>query len=156
MNVFDLLYKCFDTTRQKIKVDAELSGSILAVAQIGTDQEVAFANSAPQDTQVAVDITKPDNPSQRNQVSVYNPSTVTDLTIKLFAKELTFGGGTQYTFIDFITVPKSQTITGTTINAYIKEFESLFAGVDLRLVISNDTVLGVADAFSAYVRVKAV
>jgi len=132
------------------------SERLLSVTQIGDDQAVAFANSALINTQVNVDIVKPATFSQRYQIVVYNPSTVTDLTVKIFGKCLTFGGDTRYSFYDSFTVLKSQAITGTTINTYVKEIEGIFADTDLRLVVSNVTGLGAADGFSAYVRVKAV
>jgi hypothetical protein len=135
--------------------DVKLTGSITAV-QIGTDQAAVFANSDAANTQVNVDFTKPTASKPRYALSVYNPSTVTDITIKLFSVSLTFVGGTRYSLIDTIIIPKSQAITGTTVNSYKKFIEGLFVGADLRLVVSNNTVLGAAEGFSAYVRLREV
>ena len=69
---------------------------------------------------------------------------------------LTLGADTRYALIDALTIPKAQTVTGTAINTYLKLIEGVFAGADLRLTFSNDTVLGAANGFSAYVRVGEV
>lgn len=126
---------------------------------IGADNAVAFAHSALVNTQVAIDIpvnTVFPSPRDRCVLEVYNPSTVTDITIKLFAKALALGGGTRYCLIDTVTIPKSQAITGTTINAYLKIFEGLFISEDLRIVVSNDTALGAAEGFTATARIREV
>jgi len=139
---------------------------LLAVAQIGTDQTATYANSAAANTQVIISVTKATYPAQRHQIVIYNPSTVTDLTVKIFGKCLVLGDSvvdidgttttTKSSLYDSFTVPKKQSITGTTINTYVKEIEGIFADTDLRIVVSNDTVLGASDGFSAYVRVKSV
>ncbi len=126
---------------------------------VGEDNAAAFAHSAAANTQVTIDIPNSTifpSPRDRCVIEVYNPSTVTDLTIKIFAKALALGAGTRYALIDTVTIPKSQTITGTTINAYLKIIEGMFVGEDLRLVVSNDTILGAAEGFTAYVRVREV
>jgi hypothetical protein len=128
--------------------------------KIGSDNAVVFANSALINTQVNVDIsidkTLIPAPKTRCVLEVYNPSTVTDLTVKLMSKALSFGGDTRYCLIDTVTIPKSQAITGTTVNAYLKLFDGLFTGEDLRLVVSNNTALGVAEGFTAYARIREV
>jgi hypothetical protein len=135
----------------------KLSGSNVVLGnQIGTDQAVAFANSALINTQVNVDFVKPTVVRNRYKLAFYNPSTITDLTVKIFSVALAFGGATRYDLIDTITIPKSQAITGTTVNAYTKFVEGLFVGADLRLVISNNTPLGGADGFTGYVRAREV
>lgn len=151
--VEQILNQVFNKVESRLKV--EVSGIITAM-QIGTDQAVAFANSAAINTQVNVDFTKPTVSKPRYKIAVYNPSTVTDLTVKIFSVALDFGGGTRYDFIDSFVIPKSQVITGTTINAYTKFIEGLFVGTDLRLVVSNNTVLGTAEGFSAYIRLREV
>jgi hypothetical protein len=145
----------FDNTAWQLKVKlVQVSGSIVSGLQVRADQAVAFANSAVVNTLVNVDFVKPSIVRQRYKIAIYNPSTVTDLTIKLFSVALNFGGGTQYDLIDTIVIPKSQAITGSTVSAYAKFVEGLFVGVDLRLVVSNNTVLGVADGFTGYVRIR--
>jgi hypothetical protein len=122
--------------------------------QVGTDQTATYANSALINTQVTIDIAAPTYAKQRYKIVVYNPSTVTDLTIKIMSTETSLGAGTRYAFLDSMTVPKSAAYTGTTINAYEKEVEGIFTGAALRLVVSNDTALGGSDGFSAYIRVR--
>jgi hypothetical protein len=135
----------------------QLSGSnVVLGTQINADQSIAFANSALINTQVNVDFVKPTVVRNRYKLAFYNPSTITDLTVKLMSVALAFGGATRYDLIDTITIPKSQAITGTTVSAYAKFVEGLFVGGDLRLVISNNTVLGVADGFTGYIRAREV
>jgi hypothetical protein len=126
---------------------------------IGSDNSVAFANNDAANTQKTIDIAlNAITPSPRSRVAleVYNPSTETDLRVKLLAKAENLGGSTRYCLVDTVVIPKAQAITGTTINAYLKLFEGLFIGENLRLVISNDTAVGAAGAFSTYVRVREV
>lgn len=126
---------------------------------IGSDNAVTFANSALVNTQVNVDIAVNavyPSPRDRCVIEVYNPSTVTDLSIKVTAKAASFGGDTRYCLIDTLTIPKSQTLTGTTVNAYLKIVEGMFVGEDLRLVVSNNKELGGSDGFAAYIRIREV
>lgn len=124
------------------------------LVQVSTDQTVTYAHSAFVNTQVNVDIAKPTMVKSRYKIIVYNPSTISDLTVKIFNTTLSLGGATRYGFLDSYTVPKSQTITGTTVSTYTKLVEGAFLATDLRLVVSNNTVLGAADGFSAYVRIR--
>jgi hypothetical protein len=133
---------------------------LVSGTKIGPDNAIVFANNALVNTQVNVDVT-PDistipYPKTRSLLLVYNPSTITDLTIKIFAKETAFGGDVRYCLIDTVSIPKSQSITGTTVNAYEKIFEGLFSGSSVRLVVSNDTALGAAEGFTAYARLREV
>jgi len=130
--------------------------NIVLGTQIGTDQAVAFANSAAANTQVNVDFVKPTVVRNRYKLAFYNPSTITDLTVKIMSVALSFGGGTRYDLIDTIVIPKSQAITGTTIDSYTKFVEGLFVGTDLRLVVSNNTALGAAEGFTGYIRLREV
>ena len=128
--------------------------------KIGADNAIVFANNALVNTQVNVDIaidkTTMSGPKQRCALEVYNPSTVTDLTIKLMSKAESLGSGTRYALIETLTIPKAQTITGTAVNAYLNLIEGFFVGGDLRLVVSNDTALGGAEGFTAYARLREV
>ena len=133
-----------------------LSGSNLRQTQIGTDQTATWANSAAANTQVSVTITKPTVPLSEYELVVYNPSTVTDITVKIFSVETSLGGGTRDAQITSVSIPKSQAVTGTTINTQAKFLHGIFNGADVKLAMSNDTVLGVADGFSAYVRLREV
>lgn len=135
---------------------ADLVVNAITAQQISTDQAVAFANSALINTQVAIDFTRPAMTKDRYKLVCYNPSTTSDLTIKIFDKVLSIGGGTHYALIDTVTIPMSQSITGTTEEAHTKFYEGLFVGNDLRLVVSNNTALGAAAGFTAYIRLREV
>ena len=126
---------------------------------IGADNPVAFANSAPINTQVIIDIASNavfPSPRDRCVLEIYNPSTVTGLTVKIFSKALSFGGDIRYCLIDTVAIPISQTTTGTAVSAHLKIIEGMFVGEDVRLVVSNDTALGASDGFTAYLRVREV
>ncbi len=139
------------STWTQVKNLVAVSGS---QAQIGVDQAAAFANSATQYTQVNVDFAAPATTRPRYKITVYNPSAVTDLTIKVMSKALSLGGDTRYSLIDIIVIPKSQSITGATVNSYVKFIEGIFVGTDLRLIVCNNTALGASDGFSAYIRIR--
>lgn len=123
--------------------------------QVSTDRDITFSNSAPANTQVNVDFTKPDQVRKKYELQVYNPSTVTDLTVKVFHVEANVdGANTRYSLITSISVPKSQSVTGTTVNMYSTLLQNIFNGVNVRFVISNDTVLGGGDGFTGILRLK--
>ena len=130
--------------------------SIVSGTAIGNDTAIMFANSAPVNSQVIVDIAKPTNTKGRYVLAVHNPSTVTDLTVKVFSAEPTLNGATRYALITIISVPKLSNITGTAIDTHLNIIEGLFVGTGIRMVVSNDTVLGSAEGFSAYSRLKEV
>lgn len=127
-------------------------------AQVGTDQTATFANSAPQNTTVNIDIPAPENIRPKYKIAILNPSTVAGLTILVESKSLNFGGGTQYNLIDTITIPPAQVIKGALVSGYAKFIAGIFNGTDLRLAVSIDPIangaLGAADGFSAYIRVR--
>jgi len=131
-------------------------GTQLKESQVGLDQQITWANSDPANTQKNITFTKPDIVIDEYELVIYNPSIVTDLTIKVFAVEPALGGNARDALITTIPVLKSLVITGTTINAYTKLLHGIFNGCDCKLVISNDTALGAADGFSVYIRLREV
>jgi hypothetical protein len=131
-------------------------GNQLSGAQVGTDQTVTWANSDAANTQKTVTFTKPAIPVSEYELIIYNPSTITDITVKIFNVETALGGSDRDALLTSVTIPKSQTLTGTTINTHIKLISGMFNGGDCKLVLSNDTVLGASDGFSAYVRLREV
>lgn len=135
---------------------SKLTGSILRQTQAGTDQTIIWANSAAINTQKTVTFTKPASPVSEYELIVYNPSTITDITVKIFNVETSLGDGTRDALVTTVSIPKSQAVTGTTINTQAKYLHGVFNGTDCKLVLSNDTVLGVADGFSAYLRIREV
>jgi hypothetical protein len=135
---------------------ALLEGRILRQTQLGSDESIVFANSAAVDTQNTITIAAPEAPQEEHEIIVHNPSTVTDLTVKVFNVELALGGATRDALVTTLNIPKSQAVTGTTINTHARFINSGFNGGDLKLVISNDTVLGLSDGFAASVRIREV
>jgi hypothetical protein len=139
-----------------IKDGVQLTGSTLRQTQISTDQTVTWANSNVVNTQKTVTFTKPTAPISEYEIIIYNPSTVTDLTVKVFAVETALGGGTRDALVTTVSIPKSQSVTGTTINTQAKFLHGIFNASDCKLVLSNDLILGASDGFSAYVRLREV
>lgn len=124
--------------------------------QLGADLQFVFANEASANTQKTKTIDKPSKPIRNHKFIIYNPSTVTDLTVKFFNVESSLGGVDREAYVSSVVVPKSQSTTGTTINTYEVIVEGLFTGGDVKLVLSNNTALGVTDGFTATVRVREV
>ncbi len=114
---------------------------------------ITYANSASADTQVVKTIPLYSYPSYRHLVLVYNPSTVTDLTMKILYVSTTIGGSAYDIFVDQVSIPKAQTLTGTALVGKAVIIEGLINGMDAKLIFSNDTVLGGSDGFSAYYEV---
>ena len=136
-----------------IAVRTKLSG-----VQVSTDQTITFANSAAANNQQTVVIAAPTVGIGEYMLTVYNPSTVTDLTVKVFAVATGLGGADRDSLLtpDPIVIPKSQVITGTTVNCYSTLVHGIFCATALKLVVSNNTVLGAAEGFSATVRLREV
>ena len=141
---------------KKGTLEAVQSGVAISGVAIGNDNAITFANNAAANTQVNVDIAQPTVVKTRYALVTYNPSTVTDLTVKVFAVETSLAAATRYALLTTISVGKSATVTGTTVNTRLNIIEGLFVGSALRLVVSNDTVLGAAEGFSAYARLREV
>lgn len=131
---------------------------LLSGEQIGEDLSFVFANSAAANTQSVATVQVPaegmttNDPLQAYKIAVHNPSTVTDLTVKLLTVEADFAD----CLLDTLTVPKAQAVTGTTISAHEFLVGGIFCGGNLKIVISNDTVLGGADGFTAKIRIREV
>lgn len=120
------------------------------------DQTAVYANSDAANTQKTFTLTPVAGFNDLSQfiLDVYNPSTVTDLTVKVFAVESTLGGGTRDCYIGTASVPKSATVTGTAISAHRLLFNGGSAGCPLKFVVSNNTVLGASDGFTATFRFR--
>ena len=130
-------------------------GVLVTGTQVGADQRVTWANSDPANTQKVITIIKPAQVIKTHSITVYNPSTVTDLTVKVLNTKAVNGTSRDCLVTSFV-VPKSQSVTGTTVNTYSVEVEGMFVGGNVKLAVSNNTVLGVADTFSADIRVDEV
>lgn len=134
----------------------KLTGRLLRKTQVGTDQQVTWANNDAANTQKTVIFTKPDYPVEEYKLIVYNPSTVTDLTVKVFSVSPNLGGADRDSLLTTFSVPKSQTVSGTTINSHIRLLHGIFNNANMKLVLSNDTALDASDGFSAYLRLREV
>lgn len=118
-------------------------------AQVDTDKTAVWANSAPANTQVNVAIAQPTTPQKNGKylVNVRNPSTVTALTVKVRNTLAAFGGAAREAELTSIAVP-ANSIKSVLVEGWL-------AGGGGSLLLSNDTVLGAADGFTADIRVVA-
>lgn len=122
-----------------------------------TDPTVVFANGDTANTQKTITLTKPSGTIKKyHRLVFHNPSTGTDLTVKVWNKA-SIGGVTKYFMGSFI-VPAKATVTGTSIETDGRNIvKDLFMGnSDVELVISNNQVIGGAGAFTATVQVYAL
>lgn len=129
---------------------------ILKQNRVGLDQTITWANNDGANTQKTKTFTKPSVSLSEYELIVYNPSTVTDITVKVFNVEASFGGADRDALITTLSIPKKQTQTGTEIATHAKLIHGIFNGGDCKLVLSNDTALGGSDGFSAYLRLREV
>lgn len=114
------------------------------------NSKATWANSDSADTEKNVDITIPST-LQKDAcylILIHNPSTVTDLSVVAKTEWTDSDAGTQYAGIHAFSVPSQQT-KGVVLDGWV-----LADGG--RLTLSNDTVLGGSDGFSAYVQVRAI
>jgi len=115
-------------------------------------EDATWANSAAAATVVNLDYAQEvSGPNGRGYaVTIYNPSTVTALTVKAQGKE-TFAGTARYADI----LPTSWAVPPASTKQFYVD-PGFLAGEGGRLVLTNDTVLGGADAFTAKVRVRQI
>ena len=132
----------------------------LSARLIGSDATAVFANDALVNTQKTTTFTYVTNAGsygvEEYMLTVYNPSTVTDLTVKVFEISTALGGDARDSLITTLSIPKAQVTTGTTIVSHAKVIHGILNGEDVKLIISNDTVLGEADGFTASFRLREV
>jgi hypothetical protein len=111
------------------------------------DRTFTWANSAGANTEATVDIPKPVVNYRMYQVTVYNPSTVTALTVKLEPVKQQLASATRY--------PVLRTFSVAANSVYCENFYGIFTG-DLRIAASNDTILGGSDGFTATIRIEEI
>lgn len=119
----------------------------LANRIVGT-QDATFANSAAANTAVNVDVAASNDPWTQHRdhlLVVYNPSSVTALTVRVIAVE-TLGGGEREALIETLAVPADSA------RAFL--VSSLGFGEISRVQLRNDTALGLTDGFTAVVRIR--
>ncbi|MBT9166931.1 MAG: hypothetical protein DDT19_00255 [Syntrophomonadaceae bacterium] len=124
--------------------------------QIDPDLLATWAHSAPANTNVVLTITDFKLPLKEHEIIVFNPSTATDLTVKIMAVEPSLGGASRNALLTTLSIPRSQTLTGTPIDTHRRRVENLLLTGTARLVLSNDTALGVTGGFTAVVRVRQI
>lgn len=132
----------------------QVIGNVLQQAQIGADSNAVFANSDAVNTQKTINFTAPEDPSDQYELIVYNPSAITDLTVKVFNVELLLGLGDRDALITTLTIPKAATVTGTLLDVYVNIITGAFNGGNLKLVVSNVTALGAAQGYTAFFRLR--
>ena len=136
------------------KSASQLTGSF---AQVGVDLEFVFANSALANNQQVKTIAAPTAQKLEYELIVNNPSTAVDITVKVFNVEADLVGEVDKdAYITSFVVPKSQAITGTTIDTYAVFVQGLFNGGAVKLVASPNTALAVDGGFTATVRLREV
>ena len=114
---------------------------------------VAFSAA---NTQSTLTIEAPINVRFEYEISVYNPSTITDLTVKIFNTRVINGTSRDVLVYSFV-VPKSQSVTGTTVSAYSIPVRLMFnGGVPVKIIASNNTVLGGTDGFTPTISIEEV
>lgn len=127
-----------------------------AIVSGASDPNVVFDPNAAVDTQKTLTFVEPTTSYGEYGFVFYNPSDVTDLTVKIMTIETSLGGGTRYGYITSVSIPKSQSISGTTINTYTKYVTGVFNGAACQLIFSNDTDTGEGGGFTSTARVRAV
>jgi len=112
------------------------------------DGDAVFAASAAANTVADLDVPA-DTITGTDQfvVIVTNPSAITALTVVVRGKE-TFTAGVRYPAVQTITVP-ANTPEGT-----LTVVDGALVGEGARIVVSNNTVLGLGQGFTAEVRVR--
>lgn len=113
------------------------------------DFTAAWANSAGANTVVVVDVPLPaaGQAESRYLVTVINPSPVTALAVVLGNKE-TIGGIDYYPDITSLTVG-----AGASVSFVVQGF---LLGSGGRITLSNNTALGVAQGFTALLRIRKI
>ena len=132
-----------------VNADGTFTQNIAVTGSLATllDTTAVWANSAAVNTAVNLDIPLPTQLQGEGlyQIIVTNPSTVSALTVVVKNKETL--GTAKYPELTRFGVSTSSP------DGKVIVVQGLF-GEAARLTLSNDTVLGAADGFTAYVRVR--
>jgi len=106
------------------------------------DIDVVFANSAAANTVGTGTVQYTVSTASEYKLVVYNPSTVTDLTVKVKCVQEALKGSNRDSLLTTLTFPKGDTT------------EQLIHGIDgiVKFICSNATILGGSDGFTATVR----
>lgn len=128
-----------------------LKAAIGALNNLVADTSVSFADSAGQDTEQTADLGLPSHVPDdgRALVTIHNPSSVTALTVQPQIAETFPSGGAQHGDLGTTFAVPTQGTASFVV-------EGLLAGEGGRLSITNDTVLGAGDGFTAEIRVRSI
>jgi hypothetical protein len=130
---------------RKINTMSPKSGlSLLSGRQICDDIPLTWANSSAANTQKTATVASLVDPMSEYAVTVHNPSAVSDLTCVVYNVIPSLGGADRDAELTTLTFSKGKTVT--------KLVHGMFMGGNVKLVLSNDTVLGAADGFIATIR----
>lgn len=135
----------YDGTQYSLPVDERGSGEQVF------DGTVVFANSAAANTHVSTaEIPLPSTLQGDGKyvVTILSPSTITALTVRPENKE-TFAGTARYADLPAFTAPIN-------VGGVSRVIEGFLVGEAGRFTLSNDTALGVADGFTASIRVRRI
>lgn len=144
-----------ENTNQVQDVKLTLGGAVRVIAAGSNEQiydgSASWANNAAANTAVNIDITLPATlqGSALYMVAVTNPSTVSAITATVRNKG-TFGGTARYPELTRFGVPASSPDGRSAL------IQGWMLGEGARLSLTNDTILGAADGFTAYVRIRKV
>lgn len=130
------------------RISRDVSGAVVSRQTTGAWANNAAANTVKSLTQIS----SPAYPVQNYLINVVNPSTESDLTVKLFNTR-TINSVSTKCYLTSLTVPKAATIKGTAIGAYDFMVQGLFVAGTLDVDISNDTLIGAAGTFAATVTI---
>ena len=124
------------------------NSTVLSGKQVESDKTATWANNTAANTPVNIDFTKPDLTLGEYMLTLYNPSTVTSITVKIYTKALNLGGQDRYSLITQLSFPANE--------CQSKYIHGIFCGESVRFVLSNDINLGIADGFTATLRLREV
>ena len=138
-----------------VKVVNQVASAVNTPVKVSgaTDPTAVFANSALVNTQAtAITITAPEEIRKYHRLIVHNPSTESDLTVKVWNKAGI--GSVTKQFMGSCIIPAKGTVTGTSIETDARNiFQDLFlGGCDVELQVSNNQVLGGSGGFTATIQ----
>ncbi len=147
MNTEQIFRNVYDPTSQTLKTTASQAGANVEVH----DDSVSWGNNDPANTQKTIDIALPGtlHRDALYEIVVTDPSTESDLTVVVRNKH-TFGGIARYPELTRFSVLKNNADGRAVL------VQGWMLGEGARLVLSNDTLLGAAGAFTSYVHVRRV
>lgn len=116
------------------------------------DATAAWANNAPANTAVTIDYVRATGKRNLYEMTVYNPSTETLLTCRIFKLKENVASSSRYSYFTEFSCPNA-----TSLGTITKRIEGLFDNCNsIRLIFTNDAPVGVAGAFTATVRLEGI